>query len=436
MLVVSANWGFTDGTLFAPPIRRAHVVGWRRAVIRAALRAGFRRDGSYHPITGLDVVLAGDTLDGLVSAEWVGRARPWHADPAAAGLRRRVLRAAAGRAAPLLAVLAGWARGRLRLPAADARGRPRIDARAAVPVRVALLAGDRDPWIECWPDAVAARGFGAGRLWSNGTALVVHGEDFDPSCHVEDAHDGPRTGHVDRPPTLTESVAVDLVARFAVAIRDLRSADRLRDRLLAALAGAGPLEIQAAFAAWRTAPGSASLPGPVVDAWRRAVEDWWRETDRVPPSCAVSADPCSALAPWFEAAVLPAADAGRATPAVRELVGPTSGAPSVVLAPPARERGGAVVLGHPSPALPAGDGPAPVICLGRPPVRRCSGVVVVRDGAAAAAACVSAATAPAWPASVVLRSDADRVEWHDLEPGAREAVPTADDRPARVVDAA
>ena len=62
MLVVTANWGFTDGTLAAVPPRAA-AAEFRREVRRATVRAGFRRDGRYEPVDGVDVVLAGDTCD-------------------------------------------------------------------------------------------------------------------------------------------------------------------------------------------------------------------------------------------------------------------------------------------------------------------------------------------------------------------------------------
>ena len=66
MLVVSANWLFGDGT-FAASAAAAYAGVWLQAVHRAAVRAGFRHDGSYHPLDQLQLVLAGDTFDCLTS---------------------------------------------------------------------------------------------------------------------------------------------------------------------------------------------------------------------------------------------------------------------------------------------------------------------------------------------------------------------------------
>ena len=438
MLVVTANWGFADGTLVAPAFRRGHVRGWRRAVLRAAARAGFRRDGSYRPIDGLQVVLAGDTLDGLVSAEWTGRLRPWDGGAAAAVARQRVMRAAARQAAPLLAVLAGWTRGRMLVPAADSRGRPRSDTRATVSVRVTLLAGDRDAGLEEPPRAVGGTGLHAGRIWSDGAVLVAHGEAFDPLCHVEDA-DGADRDRQGRPPTLAESVAVDLVARFGAAVRNIRGADAVRDRLLPAIAGAGPLGIPAALASWRSTPQAVGTPHDVLDAWRRSVEAWSRSADRMPPTCLAAADPCPALAAWYDAAALATAGDIPGTDALQELllpIVPNRGAWPAAASPRASPGIVAAVLGHPSTTRQPAGGDAEVICLGQPPVRRWRPVSVVRRGTAATAACVTANPVSQWPTSVVLRRDAAGLAWHDLGPGRTEANAVVAPASDRVVDAA
>ena len=76
MLVVTSNWCVTDGTLSAGPPRGC-LERFRAEVRRASLRCGFGRDGNYRPPDAIDVVLAGDTFDWLVSREWTGDVRPW-----------------------------------------------------------------------------------------------------------------------------------------------------------------------------------------------------------------------------------------------------------------------------------------------------------------------------------------------------------------------
>ena len=124
MLVVTANWGFSDGTLVASPCRRRAARAWLRRVRLATIRSGFGRDGIYRPPAGLDIVLAGDTLDGLASAVWRGRERPWHGGVRSGDLQRAVLQRCARRACVLLAGLAALVRRGLPAPAADRRGRP------------------------------------------------------------------------------------------------------------------------------------------------------------------------------------------------------------------------------------------------------------------------------------------------------------------------
>ena len=76
MLVVTSNWCVSDGTLSAGPPRRL-IDRFRAEVRKASLRGGFRCDGSNRPVDAIDVVLAGDTFDWLISREWTGDVRPW-----------------------------------------------------------------------------------------------------------------------------------------------------------------------------------------------------------------------------------------------------------------------------------------------------------------------------------------------------------------------
>ena len=64
MLVVTANWAFSDGTLVAVKRRARAARAWLRTVRRGVVCGSFGRDGAYRPPRAVDVVLAGDTFDG------------------------------------------------------------------------------------------------------------------------------------------------------------------------------------------------------------------------------------------------------------------------------------------------------------------------------------------------------------------------------------
>ncbi|NCY03689.1 MAG: hypothetical protein EBX36_12480, partial [Planctomycetia bacterium] len=74
MLLVTANWGLSDGTLASVPASRL-VSRLRTEVRRAVLRSGFGQDGRYRPVDAVDLVFAGDTFDWLVSRSWTGAVR-------------------------------------------------------------------------------------------------------------------------------------------------------------------------------------------------------------------------------------------------------------------------------------------------------------------------------------------------------------------------
>jgi diadenosine tetraphosphatase ApaH/serine/threonine PP2A family protein phosphatase len=86
MLVVTANWNITDGTLWRRPLQGLAARAWG-TIQRAGLRAGFRQDGHYEPIDRLDIVFAGDTCDLLSSRCWIERdLRPWNRSTRVAAL--------------------------------------------------------------------------------------------------------------------------------------------------------------------------------------------------------------------------------------------------------------------------------------------------------------------------------------------------------------
>lgn len=353
MLVVSANWMFSDGTL-AAAAAAPHVGVWLQAVHRAAVRAGFRRDGSYRPLDQLQVVLAGDTFDCLTSAAWTGSLRPWHDGRAAQAARRAVLVQAAHRGRRLLSRLGRWARSGLSVPTADRRGRPVLAATTLVPVRVALLAGDCDSWLDDACAEATRYGLSIGSVWFDDLATVRHGLECDPcAAPGESRHTSGRGWQ----PTLHESVAVDLVARFAAVVMTTSAASVSRS-LVMDLAASGPLELPRAFGLWLDASrGLAASPDEhreaIVTQWRRSVAAWHRETVRHPPLSPAGVALCDALAAHFDA--VECGLGANVSRDVRELLAPRAVATSSA----------ATVLGHISPGCSADDGGAGVICLGQ-----------------------------------------------------------------------
>lgn len=291
MIIATSNWALGDGTLV--PASAAWHGMLPTAIHRAVLRAGVGSDGIYHPVERLDLVLAGDTFDWLLSAEWLGGPKPWHGTVAAREAATRVARRSIRAARRVLGPVIHWARHGLTVPAA-VRGRPgRLPI--SIPVRVTLLAGDRDAAIE---HHVGRRGgrqpVTTGSRWDDGRVSIRHGHELDPACRTAGGGPAPR----DRQPTLAESVAVDLVARFAAALRPLEPGRR---RLLASLAAAGPTGIPAVIAAAidGAADGSSDADSGLADAWRRSVDAWWHDARRTVPACEVEFDAVDALAGWF-----------------------------------------------------------------------------------------------------------------------------------------
>lgn len=412
MIVVTANWAFTDGSLVAHD--RQRIAAWFTSLRRAVLRAGWSRDGSYRPLDRVDLVLAGDTFDWLTSAAWGEAARPWHGGRRAAELRRQVMAASATHAADFLGPLQRLVRRGVVMPTSDRRGRPRLDATTTVPVRVTCLVGDRDPWLDEAAAWIAARGGAVGTTWADATVTIAHGAEFDPICFDPEPAAGSAARDRGRAPTLRESLAVDLGVRFAVALRADGRLGVMGDRLTALVTAHHPLEWQRVLAGRLDAVATAERRH-VVDAWRRAVDAWRREVGRSPPAWDAPGCPWDDLASQFAgdpAANAPAA-AWHAPAMARRARAGSAGA----AAP------GLFVLGHPSGdgVLSAPhDGRQPMrrtVCLGMRPMRRWGPVGVVGSPAATAVTCVGALPAGAGPASVVIRADDDAptVEWLDGE---------------------
>lgn len=344
MLVATANWGLGDGSLAAAP--DPSLPGRLASEVhRAALRAGFRHDGRYRPIARLGLVLAGDTFDGLVSDRWLDEVRPWERRRQAAMRHEDVLQAAWRAARRHVGWVVRLARHGLVVPAADGHGRPVLSARVRVTADVVVLVGDRDLALARLSGGFFGRRrtIGVGSLWEGDGVRVAHGVGCDPLAVR------------DQGPTLLQSLAVDLIARFGAALRVRTGGTRFGRRLVRLLVDAALLDLPR-----RLAGGMATLgreDGALVgSAWRRAVDYWAREARRV--GCVDDHGVVDAIAAWMHH--LPGT-AGP-SPAIRRMV------ETLATPLPTRMRttpsDGLLVVGHPGPASqPGGER---IICLGPP----------------------------------------------------------------------
>lgn len=302
MLAVTANWNVTDGTLAAP--RTAAAQSWLATIRRAAIRAGFGRDGRYQAVESICLVFAGDTFDWLLSDAWSGCDRPWIGGPRGFAARTRVAAASLRAAGPVLRDLRRWIRTGVPLPAADARGRPSARAIRHTPIRVVMLAGDRDAWISggFGQEASTADRFGVlvGESWSDARVSIRHGHDLDPLWHAMAVTPMPATG---RPPTLGESLAVDLLVPFAMAVRAEAAMWLLAKSRIGLLAASPPWELPGGVAKLVAIQGpGGGLGRRLLSMWRRCVEAWHARVRRDPPLSDTAYDPLDALAAWLDTA--------------------------------------------------------------------------------------------------------------------------------------
>lgn len=315
MLVVAANWAISDGTLVAHPRRRQDA--WLAAVHRAAIRAGWNGDGGYRPIAALDIVLAGDTFDGLTTARWSGDIRPWQRDSRAADVSRSARLGALRRGRWLLAGLRRWSRAGLPVPGVDRRGRPvpRLDDR--VPVRVTCLAGDRDHWIDSVGSLAGRHGFTVGTSWTDGLVSVWHGAALDPLCGGAGDRQhavSERIGSAEGRPTLADTVAVGLVSRFGRGLTVLPGAWPLGRSLVGQLACGLPAEMPRIVDRWLTraieqGQVSTTTASAITRCWRAAVSAWVKEARAAEPRCGYEVDGLAMVAAAL------AADEGPRSPA-------------------------------------------------------------------------------------------------------------------------
>lgn len=386
MLVVTANWCLSDGTLAAAALRWSLRRLWRE-IGRAACRHGVRSDGRYEPVEAVDVVLAGDTFDWLTSRRWLGSVRPWQQGSRPAAVRAAVVAAALSRSRRLIGGLAARARRGLPVPAADRRGRPLPGVLKKVPVRLAVLGGDRDRGLdrELPPEIVRSVGIAVGTRWcgesggesGGGTTAVWHGDEFDP-------FGGEDVSGV----TLNDTLAVELLARFAAAVADgplsPPAAALVTEIVRGHAADAAVAIVRRLDDLDRAGADSVGLRPLITDRWNRAVSEWHRVARRLGVGGGAGRDALDPLADWLT--IDRDHGVGRMPPPAARLS--AAAEPPV---PPA----GLVVLGHPPAGLARLRGwRGRVACLG------------LEDSSADAAGDprVTAAVVPAG-------GDASRIEW-------------------------
>jgi hypothetical protein len=365
MLVVTANWNITDGTLWRRPLRGLVARAWG-AIQRAALRAGFQRDGRYEPIDRLDIVFAGDTCDLLSSRCWIERdLSPWNRSTRVAALRRQIARAALRRAAPLLRRTRDLLAERLAVPAATAQGRPHPQRQISVPVTVTLLAGDRDGFLEAavpnWQQVHWAE------RWQGSGWQIEHGERFDVLAQQHHDESGRR-------PSFSQSVTIGLVARFVNAVNaDSGKAAALPSRSLRLLADSHPLGLPDLF--WRcllphVADRSQQQAKRLTTAWKKAVNGWHREAVWNQIEVASQFD----FVGRFAEALTTPGKSNRASQLLAELCGTTAAHQKEATLPALQ----GLLLGHPNEIIQAASWGAAAAghCLGQPLVVKDTGGLV------------------------------------------------------------
>jgi hypothetical protein len=403
MLVVTANWNITDGSLWRRPLRGLVDRTWA-AVQRAALRAGFRHDGCYAPIDRLDIVFAGDTCDLLSSQQWITRdLRPWNRSTRVAAIRRQVAAAAVRRAAPLLRQARQLLADGLMVPAATTQGRPHLRQPVKVPVSITLLAGDRDGFLEAatpdWQQVHWAE------QWQGYGWQIEHGQRFGPLHHSQ--RDQADT------PSFSQLLTVGLLARFAAVILDgaTRVAGVTADGLRL-LAESHPLEVPDLF--WQrflpqAAGGSQDRATRLAKQWKKAVKAWHREA-----VCSQVQVPCQFdFVGRFAGALEAPSDEGHAASLLADLCGTAGRSP----APDEFAEPAGLLLGHPTEAVQAAAWGEAVAsrCLGRP-------LAVTSDVGLVSGETVDVklvqpavpALRPASPRGLAVMGDAGRVEPLDL----------------------
>ncbi|EAQ80759.1 hypothetical protein [Blastopirellula marina] len=148
MLVIVSDLHLTDGTT----ARTLDADAFRMFVERMqdmAVRASWRADDRYRPLDGIDIVLLGDVLDLVNSAQWLsGLVRPWSSDVATVEQTATIVADILQHNQDAIATLESLAnRGAIRIPMATNDGKPAFDIQLQpVPVRLYYMVGDAD-WL-------------------------------------------------------------------------------------------------------------------------------------------------------------------------------------------------------------------------------------------------------------------------------------------------
>ena len=130
MLVVISDLHLTDGTS-SPSLTSGAGEIFAQELRDLAFQASFRSSDRYRPVSRVDVVLLGDILDPLRSAQWTlqPQTRPWHdaKSPSVAKLVTQITHEIVRYNEPLLDIFRKLVHGGgLTLPPADSHGRPAI----------------------------------------------------------------------------------------------------------------------------------------------------------------------------------------------------------------------------------------------------------------------------------------------------------------------
>ncbi|MCC7083375.1 MAG: hypothetical protein IT427_00030 [Pirellulales bacterium] len=149
MLVVISDLHLTDGTV-GQSIPAGAFQLFAQRLREMAVAASFRTGGLYRPIEQIDLLLLGDVLDLIRSAQWLkGDVRPWHdpQSPAAAAVTAKIVTDVLAANQRSLAVLRSMATDGIAIPSSDP-GEERLQLRSdgRVPVRIHYLVGNHD-WM-------------------------------------------------------------------------------------------------------------------------------------------------------------------------------------------------------------------------------------------------------------------------------------------------
>jgi len=281
VLVIVSDLHLSDGSL-RPTVPAAAMEFFAGKLNELALAAGFRSDGRYRPIDTIDLVLLGDVLDLIRSAQWLSTdARPWH-DPHSTSLFDAVSRVTADvldHNAAALEILRQLAWG-------DAVG---------VPVRIHFMVGDHD-----WPLHLPGENYDRLRALvvermglanradlpfphdpAEGEELLEvlrrhrvharHGDIYDPIHFESDRNTS----------SLGDALSIELFARFQ--LKMCRFAGELPDQTLAGLAELDDVRPMLLAPAWidnvlEHTCNSASARSDVRAIWDRLVEQLLEST--------------------------------------------------------------------------------------------------------------------------------------------------------------